>query len=270
MLTTSIVSTTYGSFGLTDIRGYFDFFAFFSLLLCLYFKNPIVLILFSQISCWTDERGAAALLFVSLYWILAHENQNSVTTSSNKTANSRTAIINSYVVLFSLILFLIIRVILSKHYNIPLLHNGGDKIGLKVFYYNLNYIPYGIWSALEGLWIFPVLMLVTLFKARKRIIFACLFMLISAFIVGSHLVADVTRSISYLSIILFLAMPVISKNYSLTLLRKYTTICFFISVFFLNYSLQSFAIRMENIPILFIDLPILYNFAHEIMYKYFI
>jgi len=206
-----------GKVSFLELRGAFDGFALFFLLLALYKKNVLLITLSVFITSLTDERGLIACSFVFLYWYIHDSN------STRKFFTKQTVS-----VILGGVIYLIARLSLAHFFGLKTQSAG---IGLKVLASNLNLIPLGIWHGLEGFWIVLFIALITLiFKKEKLTLLLFLSSAICVVLV-SCLVSDITRSAAFLFPGIFVALKILIDNDSILFNRKIallTLICCFI------------------------------------------
>ena len=105
-----------------------------------------------------------------------------------------------------------VRTFLAWRYQLATPVGDSADVGLAVFRRQLDTLPFGVWSALEGLWL-PVLAAVGLLWAtRPRLAAAGVVGILAVLILGAHFVWDVTRSAMYVFPVVFIAAATLAAR----------------------------------------------------------
>lgn len=206
LLTFSLAFIYAGRVSFTEIRGVFDGLSLFLLVFSMYFKNPTLIFLGIFLTSWTDERGLIASAIVFLFWLYAKESYG------KRIFNKQTiAIVVAWIAYF------------TSRYFVALTFNFSTNTagtGLKLFIEQTNNLPIGIWSALEGNWIFIFISLFILFKQKKYLFFFFYVWGILIMLLVAMSVFDITRSMAYLLPAMFLSIIIIKEIETKTTLRQ--------------------------------------------------
>jgi hypothetical protein len=213
IITLSLAFIYSGKVSFLELRGAFDGFALFFLLLALYKKNVFLIASSVLITSLTDERGLIACSFVFIYWYI-HESNSTRKFFTKQTVS----------VVIGGAIYILTRLSLAHFFGLKTQSAG---IGLQVLASNLNLIPLGIWHGLEGFWIFLIIAIITLLFKKEKLV---LFLFISAtfcVILASCLVSDVTRSAAFLFPAIFVALKIMIDNDSILFTRKIALLTLF-------------------------------------------
>lgn len=205
-----------------DFSGYGDFFSYFFLFLCLYFRSPLLILLFSQMAFWNDERAFVSGAFVFLWWWFAPqwEKDEKLTWKPN---SQMLTVVASWG-LYWVIRYFLLEKYLGMHHTYD---NSEFGINLPQ---NLSVFGFKIGWGLEGLWLIPLIASAILIYKKDYMrltisILATIFVLIL-----SLTIYDTTRSTAYAYLILFPSLLIIAKNSKKenlkTLLLLVALICF--------------------------------------------
>jgi hypothetical protein len=192
----------FGKCSFIELRGgMFDGIAMCFLLLTLITNNNWLRAVLVFFSAWTDERGLIASSLVWVYIVYQHRNEP----FTKKILNGGT--IGLYIAWLA---YAVIRYILTHRYGLKT-DTGGT--GPSVLLNQINNIPIGVWSGLEGLWLLPLYAFALLYRNKKYfelLMFAGSCALIV--IVGVS-VLDITRSEMYVLPAVFISLMVM-RDYS--------------------------------------------------------
>ena len=217
IITLSLPFIYAGKVSFLELRGAFDGFALFFLLLAMYKKNIFLIASSVVMTSFTDERGFIACSFVFLYWFI-HDSNVSRKLFTKFTIS----------VILGGLLYLISRFSLTYFFGLKTQSAG---IGLQVLASNLNMIPLSIWHGLEGFWIFILISIITLLFKKEKLAVSLFLLSIFCVILSSCLVVDMTRSAAFLFPAIFVSIKIIIENDSIHFTRKIaflTFICCFI------------------------------------------
>jgi hypothetical protein len=205
-----------GSF-ILDIIPYGDFFAFFLLLLSIYFKNPIAIFLFCQGAFWVDERALINVIYVILWWTFVADKEFKIKFSYQAVA-----------AFISGIIYLGIRRYLTEYHHLPDTIYIGEFVA--TFYENIKMLSLRVWAGFEGMWLLVLLGLVILFREKN---YQFLIPLLSALVISvsfALIAFDANRGISYGFIILLISLKIGKKYLSEKELKYLLLVCFLVSI----------------------------------------
>lgn len=193
-----------------DADFWFDGFAYFFLLLGMYFQNRAAIFLSLTFAAWTDERAFVALSSVCVFHLLL-ENQFDLN-RFNQIFNKRFFVNRSFMPILAGCCYLILRLFLATKYHLQTPYGGGAGVSITMIPEQLSSGPAGIFLAFEGLWLF--FLVVFIFALRsKKLLFLCLFTSLAVIhIAVAYSVFDFTRSLTYAFPIFVIAVIFIAKN----------------------------------------------------------
>ena len=210
---------------------FFDCYAYLCIIILMSSKNPFILILFTILNCFTDERGLLAMGLV-LIWSFLREDKILFSFKNIPFKNSSLYLLAGVCFYLSLRLYLKYFIIGSE---IPL----SDKtyVGLQTMRDNFNMIPLVLLETLEGFWL-PVLLLVSILFVNKKYIH--LLFIAGAFSIvffAGLSVHDMLRSVTYVFPIIFIAYFFVTEKLNTKEIRTIalitTTLSFIIPTYFI-------------------------------------
>ena len=231
LLTLSFAFIYAGKMSFLEFRGIFDGLALFMLLLGLYSRNWLVLYFCILFSAFTDERALITSGFIFIYLF-----------SINATFKNK-QLVSIVLAWFS---YFLLRYLLITIYGFNTSTGG---ISMSILALNFEYFPISLYSSLEGFWLFIFLFLLNLYK-KNRIIFYMHILMILVYLLACYLVIDISRSIAYLSILIFTSISFIQNNQSTFLSTRNCTIILILSFIFPTYIIGGNQITWIK-PILF-------------------
>ncbi len=199
----------FGKCSFIELRGgMFDGIAMCLLLLSIATPSNILKGIFIFFCAWCDERGLIASSLVWVYILYEYRNSPFI----KKVLNG--AAISLYI---AWLLYAITRYWLVQQYG---LQTDVGGTGPKVLFNQVNNIPIGIWSALEGLWLPVIYAFLALYRDRSffellKFMGACILILI----VGVS-VLDITRSVMYVFPAVFIALSILKDKMDKPALEK--------------------------------------------------
>jgi hypothetical protein len=202
-LVTLMTGATYaGIASFVELRGLFDGISICMLLACLYFSNPLVIALVIFAAGWNDERALLASVLVVVARVAQDEG--------GQDGRLRPFLQRSLLGLYAgWLLHVASRWYYSTHFNIAF-NLGGT--GLHVLIDQLNMIPMGAWTALEGAWLLVLACLLVLYR-RERYLLCLLFIAaLASLLLVSFSVVDVSRSTAYCLPAVVVCLAVLSRT----------------------------------------------------------
>lgn len=224
-----------------DYDFWFDGYAYFFLMLSMYYTNKTGIFMASQFACWTDERAVIALYSIYIFHLL-HEN-NFITTRLYEIVKINLKN-NSSVVLLSGLIYAIIRISLSYLFKLNTPIGDGADAGFDLIPYQINNRFIGIFLSFEGLWLIFLMALFTLITQRKYFLVLLLLSIIGIHILVAYSVFDITRSLSYAFPIFIICAVILSKNK----LHKYDLVFYLSAIICLLIPTQFLIYFPRNIP----------------------
>ena len=217
---------------------FYDSFAYLGLMLSIYFYDKKVSVLFLVFSFFVDERSVIPSLVMPIYFILNKYEFSKIATSISEVF--RLLILNNksfYFVSVSLSVYVIIRTILYVQFNLktPVGSNSGVSIGFALRH-GANMI-YAIYYAQKIFLIFPMLAICTLTVKKHYCLAISLFLIFTACLVVSTSVDDVTRSMSFSFILIFITFKLAAEFNEISPLRHILYLMFIIHLITPTYTL---------------------------------
>jgi hypothetical protein len=198
LFTAGLVFTFAGSAAFFDTWGHRDPFAYFFLALALAGRHPMVVGGALLLAAFTDERGWTAGVAVVLFHAL-QAGQWQRTAVDARTVAAAVA----------LLLVFPLRAFLDARFGLGTpLHD----VGLDTLFSQIDALPWGLWSGLEGAWLLPVAAGLALLSARQGVQFALLGVALLAVMLPAMGVRDVSRSMAYGYVLLFPALAILCSR----------------------------------------------------------
>ena len=217
---------------------FYDSFAYLGLMLSIYFYDKKVSVLFLVFSFFVDERAVIPSLVMPIYFILNKYEFSKIATSISEVF--RLLILNNksfYFVALSISVYVIIRTILYVQFDLktPVGSNSGVSIGFALRH-GMNMI-YAIYYAQKIFLIFPILAICTLTVKKHYCLAISLFLIFTACLVVSTSVDDVTRSMSFSFILIFITFKLAAEFNEVSPLRHILYLMFIIHLITPTYTL---------------------------------
>jgi len=227
LLTLSISLTFIGNVLCSDYRGFFDVVAFLCLSTSMFFKNSKLIFLVLLLAYFADERALIASGLIYVYFVF--ERSQDV-----KSINFRSFILfqNKLIALvLSWLSYVIIRVTLSDLFGLK----TNDEVLVDYLFtktiHQINMLPFGLWTGLEGFWIILLLSIIVLIQNRKWFAL-CLYLLALVVVIFVAIwVFDITRSMAYLLPSIFLSLILLSKSQNPLMLRYISLVVLVLCIF---------------------------------------
>ena len=217
---------------------FYDSFAYLGLMLSIYFYDKKVSVLFLVFSFFVDERSVIPSLVMPIYFILNKYEFSKIATSISEVF--RLLILNNksfYFVSVSISVYVIIRTILYVQFDLktPVGSNSGVSIGFALRH-GMNMI-YAIYYAQKIFLIFPILAICTLTVKKHYCLAISLFLIFTACLIVSTSVDDVTRSMSFSFILIFITFKLAAEFNEVSPLRHILYLMFIIHLITPTYTL---------------------------------
>jgi hypothetical protein len=196
----------------SDYRGFFDVVAFLFLILTVFSRNAILIILFSLLAYFTDERALITSGLIYLYFIVA-DTEDLTHLKFLKLDYKRISLLLSW------LFYCTLRIWLSIHFGLKTNIKGVMDYLLNETIHQINILPFGIWTGLEGFWILILISTMILIKEKcwKFLFFFLAFIMFDVF--TAIWLFDVTRSMAYLMPSIFVSLVVLSKKATINQVR---------------------------------------------------
>jgi hypothetical protein len=230
-----------GQAGVVDVFGKFDTIAICGLLGAMAFRHPLLIFILCSIAAWTDERGLLACSLVFVWWKM-QENDKISFTSLLKPQKFSLAVIAAIAA------YAIVRIFLQKQYG---MHTATGMVGLEVLQTQFNMIFFGLWTALEGMWILFFMSLIVIYRSKNWWLGIGISLSMIILISLSYLVVDISRSLMYLAPLTFISLLVLCRTENKAYLRKTVLISMVVCILVPTYFAEGgFRIEGAN-PVFF-------------------
>jgi hypothetical protein len=220
LLTLALAFIWTGRTSVSEIRAMFDGISIFFLVFSIYYKNPLLIFIGIFFSSWTDERGLIASSLVFLFWSYYPERRF---TFFNK---QTIAIITAWLAYFAIRFYMSFSLHLTTY---------SDYVGFSVFREQINNLPIGLWSALEGFWIIVLLSLIVLFKTDKKLYSFFIAIAVSIVLIVAMSVHDITRSMAYVFPVVFISILILKEQETPFTLKKLSLVAASVSFIYPAY-----------------------------------
>lgn len=200
LVTLLVASSFMGISAFVEHRGFFDAVALLGLALACAWRNPLAVAAGVSLACWTDERGAIAAPLVALLHFVEAPAERGAKRALDPCCLA---------VALALGLYAGGRAWLGARYG---LYTPLAGTGARYLVTQLNNLPLGLWTGLEGGWLLVLAAGVALWRAGRR------WLLVSAILAGGLVIGaafsvwDITRSLIYLLPALFLALRLLREH----------------------------------------------------------
>ena len=186
--------------------GHADAFPFCFMALAFYFRNPLLVLLFSQLSFWCDERAIINSSFIGLWLLLPFIDKFQTERKLNWKLISPTIL----VLIVSGVLYLAVRKWLELSFHLKIGHD--NSLSIKSLFWSLSIFGDKVTRGLEGMWLIIGAAFLVLWQSQqpwKLLLFAGA-LSITLFI--TLLVADGTRALSFGFIAFFIALKILHES----------------------------------------------------------
>lgn len=217
---------------------FYDSFAYLGLMLSIYFYDKKVSVLFLVFSFFVDERAVIPSLIMPIYFILNKYEFSKIATRLSGVF--RLLILNNksfYFVAISISVYVMIRTILYLEFDLktPVGSNSGVSIGFAIRH-GANMF-YAIYYALKIFLFFPILAICAMAVKKNYWLAISLLMIFVACLMVSTSVDDVTRSMSFSFILIFITFKLAAEFNEITPLRHILYLMFIIHLITPTYTL---------------------------------
>jgi hypothetical protein len=187
-LVTLMTGATYsGITSFVELRGLFDGISICLLLACLYISNPRLIALLIFAAGWNDERALLAVPLLVVGRLVERQGGQ----ASWWRPFLQGPLLGLYV---GCLLHVVSRWYYSTHFGIALPFGG---TGPRVLLDQINMIPMGVWTALEGGWLLVPACVLVLYREGRRLIAFLFIAAVAGLLVTALSVVDVSRSTAY-------------------------------------------------------------------------
>jgi hypothetical protein len=210
-----------GNVLVSDLRAIFDGVAFTLLCLAMCSKQSLIIFLAVFFAGFTDERALISSSLIYLWFSITEQELFSVTLKSFFNFNYK-----NLVIIWAWIAYFTCRYLLISLFDFKT-QAGGTTF----FREQINNLPIGIASSLEGFWIVVLISLVYLLYKKRWLLSAVYIGLMSMIIFVAMSVIDITRSMAYITPAIFISLYIISKVESVCAIRNISFVVLIICLF---------------------------------------
>jgi hypothetical protein len=225
---------------------FYDSFAYLGLMLSIYFYDKKISIFFLIFSFFVDERAVIPSLILPIYFILNNYEFSKI--PKGFIGLLKILVLNNkgfYFLAVSLFIYGIGRLVLYFQFGLrtPLGANSGIYIGT-AFRFGIN-LYFAIFYSFKFYFIFPILTLIGLTRNKYYLIAFFYFLILFANIIVSISVEDVTRSMSFSFILIFITFKLAYEFKETIPLRHILYLMFIVHLITPTYTLLLSLIPME-------------------------
>ncbi|MEZ5204097.1 MAG: hypothetical protein R2701_06875 [Acidimicrobiales bacterium] len=203
-----------GACAFIEVHANFDAVAIALLVAAMATRRPPLIALCTFLAAWTDERAIPIVAFVALYHHVAE--------STNLTWPRALTLPQVWGAAAGVAIHVVTRIVASSAFDI----HQPSNLGASYIKEQTSILPVGMWTGLEGLWVFVALAGLLLWKRRAYTLDVAYLGAIAAFAVLAIGVVDVTRSMAYLLPAGLAGMAVVARLGSHRLVRVATYAAF--------------------------------------------
>jgi hypothetical protein len=185
--------------------GHADIFPFCLMALAFYFRQPLLVLLFTQLAFWCDERAIINSTYLGL-WLVLPLIQQVVRERKFKIAQIPTAAV---ALLVSAGLYLVVRQWLANTYGLKVGHD--NDLSRRTALWSLSIIGDKFTRGLEGFWLIIFAGMTVLVMIKDWVSFILLGACLLATGAIGIMVADGTRSLSFGFLVFFFMLTILKK-----------------------------------------------------------
>lgn len=230
---TGLMGTYLGANFYFNYMGHADAFAFLFMLLVFCTRQPLLLFGYSQAAFWCDERALLNITYVFAWYLLPVIRQNNKEKTfriSQIFVPLRQVPLPIVVLIISAIVYILVRQWLGFRYGLHISH--GYEFTRNVLLENLTIVGGRMANGLEGLWFIIIAALSMSFVGKDWWVVILFGGSLLATIASSILVIDITRSLSFGFVGLFLALRILQERIPKHQLRQLLIVSMVVSSMF--------------------------------------
>ena len=212
-----------GMTAFVELRGVFDGVSLLLLMCALYFRNPVAVALAVFLAGWNDERALMAVPLVALFCVI----EDSERLSAKSLFSPRLLGLAG-----GIALNLATRLWYVRAFGIAMNYEGS---GFGILANQINMIPMGIWTALEGGWLMVVGAALVLLQQKRRWEVALFVTFLAVLLLVAMGTVDVSRSTAYCLPAIFVSLAALRRTESLDGLWKLAVVACAVSLFWPGY-----------------------------------
>ena len=191
-----------GESGFHELRGgYFDIFAICLLVLALLAESPLLTAVCMLLAAFTDERAVLASPLVFLFAVTRSSRVGWRTLFGGK----------AIAVPLAIAAYGAARLYFTLKYSLAVMTGGN---GLSVLSHQLNLVPLGLLTGLNGAWLLVGCGVAVLWLGRRYALAVSLLAAVALSAGSGLLVRDISRSVAYCFPAVFVALSVLSRHQS--------------------------------------------------------
>ena len=228
LLTLSVAFTFVGNVLCSDYRGFFDVFAYLFIVGSMLFTNSILVFFMLLFAYFTDERALFASGLISIFIYFNETSGNLRSGSKWFKILSRPRVL---ALVFSWISYIALRLLLSSIFGLHSNSEGLVDYLLTQTIHQINILPFGAWTGLEGFWLLVIFSVFVLFMNKNYLVMSWYLLALLVVVFIGIWVFDVTRSMAYLLPSIFLSLSILTKTDSENILRSIAFFVLVLSIF---------------------------------------
>ncbi len=199
----------FGKCSFTELRGtMFDGLAIFFLLCAMNTRRNVLLALFVLLAAWCDERALVASALIWVYYIVKNDK---------KRIGLQLFAPQALWIYTAWFLYIAKRYYLSTYMG---MHTDTKGVGLSVLLDQINNIPLGVWSALEGLWLVVIYAMLMLYRHKQFFALFAYAVVCGIILLLGLSVVDITRSVVYIFPAVFIGLKIVKDHYDKDAMMK--------------------------------------------------
>jgi hypothetical protein len=207
-----------GNVLVSDLRAVFDGVAFCFMALTMLNRNFFLVLIFSLLAYFTDERALVASGLILIWFVIREKQLDTFSLKDFFRLNAASlALVCSWVVYF------IGRYLLGHIFGLKTSTGGTNMLS-----HQLNNILFGAWTGLEGFWVLVLLGFLALWIRRFYVLGFAIVLAMLVVMYIAYSVIDITRSFAYIFPVIFIFLHILSRMENPARLRQYVFLSFLI------------------------------------------
>jgi hypothetical protein len=186
--------------------GHVDVFPFLFMALVAYFRNPVLVILFSQLAFWCDERAIINSSYLMLWYLLPMTDR----LATEKKWDWKLIPVAAYGLVGSVLLYSLARKWLETTYGLSVGHDL--SLSIKTSLWSISFVGDKAMSALEGMWLLFIAAFLVLIQSGQWLKFVLFGGAMLVTLLTMVMVADGTRAASYAFVGFFIALKILHEH----------------------------------------------------------
>lgn len=189
-----------------NFLGHCDAFPFCFMVLAFYFRNPLLILLFTQLAYWCDERAIINSSYLGLWYVLPLIKQ----VLDKRKFSLKDIPLNAVVLIFSALLYLFVRQWLTVSFGLKVGHD--NDLSRQTALWSLSIIGDKFTRGLEGFWLIVFAGMAVLAMRKDWLTLVLLGGCILITCAIGIMVADGTRSLSFGFYMFFFLLTILRQH----------------------------------------------------------